>query len=99
MDSFFDFYANGGIFNHLITIGLGVAIASLVFYRRHGAEELGRRRGVPPCRIAREQHRGRDRGLGLTRRLGCGHGARHLSRSVSSPRKGDHATGTSRHNK
>lgn len=39
MDSFFDFYANGGIFNHLITIGLGVAIASLVFYRRHGAEE------------------------------------------------------------
>ncbi|MCA9659383.1 MAG: hypothetical protein KC486_13640 [Myxococcales bacterium] len=39
MGNFIDFYANGGIFNHFITIGLGVALASLVFARREGGSE------------------------------------------------------------
>lgn len=31
MSSFVEFYANGGVFNNFITVGFGVAVASLVF--------------------------------------------------------------------
>jgi hypothetical protein len=34
MNSFAEFYVHGGLFNHLVTIGFGVAIASLLFARR-----------------------------------------------------------------
>jgi hypothetical protein len=34
MSSFVEFYAHGGFFNHLITVGFGLAVASLVFARR-----------------------------------------------------------------
>ena len=39
MGNFIDFYANGGIFNHFVTIGFGVAAASLFFaWRGAGAK-------------------------------------------------------------
>jgi hypothetical protein len=34
MVSFAEFYAHGGFFNHLVTVGFGVAVAALVFARR-----------------------------------------------------------------
>ncbi len=34
MSSLFEFYQNGGFFNHLITISLGFAAASLLFAKR-----------------------------------------------------------------
>ncbi len=34
MSDFLVFYVSGGLFNHAITIGLGVAVAALVFYLR-----------------------------------------------------------------
>jgi hypothetical protein len=41
MSNFIEFYANGGIFNHFVTIGFGVAAASLFFaWRGAGAKWL-----------------------------------------------------------
>lgn len=34
MSDFVEFYKNGGIFNHLVTVGLGMAVAALVFHAR-----------------------------------------------------------------
>jgi len=36
MENFTDFYFSGGLFNHLTTIGFGVAGAALFFYRAGG---------------------------------------------------------------
>lgn len=36
MGNFIDFYLSGGFFNHLTTIGFGVAVSALLFYRAGG---------------------------------------------------------------
>lgn len=42
MTDFFTFYLSGGVFNHLVTIGLAIAASSLVFHARAG-EKAGTR--------------------------------------------------------
>ncbi|MGB1277870.1 MAG: hypothetical protein ACPG77_19145 [Nannocystaceae bacterium] len=39
MGDFINFYLSGGSFNHYVTIGFGVAVAALFFYKRGGGSK------------------------------------------------------------
>jgi hypothetical protein len=42
MTDFLEFYLNGGVFNHFVTIGLAIAASSLVFHARAQGEGMAR---------------------------------------------------------